>query len=308
MPAMDFPNSPAVGDTFGSSGTVWRWNGARWTSTIGPSGPRGIMAVKFGGTTDTNVAVGTAIPGLTTTSALNFKAGRKYRISANWNAGNHSAETVDHFETYSLRLDSSEVHTKSMTNRAPGSWFHIVNLEYIYEPTTDVSRVVSAFSQTQSYYVGSFNRQGILLVEDVTYEAGSAGNNIPAPIGGTWKRVAGLAIATGTWVTIPYDTEVVDTHGFLTPTSGTWTCPPDQGGIYTVSLNGAVGASVTLNILPSNAYSIASNQPDIATGWCNVSMTQKFAPGESFYTRVWQNSGSTSTPTNGFQLDVWRVA
>lgn len=30
MAALDFPDTPAVGDTYGSAGVTWRWDGARW--------------------------------------------------------------------------------------------------------------------------------------------------------------------------------------------------------------------------------------------------------------------------------------
>src|SRR6187402_3562156 len=44
MTALDFPDTPAVGQLYGSAGTVWRWDGARWASTSGASGARGRMA------------------------------------------------------------------------------------------------------------------------------------------------------------------------------------------------------------------------------------------------------------------------
>lgn len=30
MPAIDFPNSPTVGETFSASGKTWTWNGSIW--------------------------------------------------------------------------------------------------------------------------------------------------------------------------------------------------------------------------------------------------------------------------------------
>jgi hypothetical protein len=45
MPAIDFPNSPAVNDTFTVGSITWKWNGATWQSqgisVAGPTGPTG---------------------------------------------------------------------------------------------------------------------------------------------------------------------------------------------------------------------------------------------------------------------------
>jgi hypothetical protein len=45
--AIDFPNSPAVNDTFTSGSTTWTWDGAKWslvvTELTGPTGPTGAV-------------------------------------------------------------------------------------------------------------------------------------------------------------------------------------------------------------------------------------------------------------------------
>jgi hypothetical protein len=48
MSAIDFPNSPAVDDTFSAGANVWRWTGSVWqvvrvtpTGPTGPTGPQG---------------------------------------------------------------------------------------------------------------------------------------------------------------------------------------------------------------------------------------------------------------------------
>ena len=42
MPAIDFPNSPAVDDTFNAGGNVWRWTGTVWQVVrVTPTGPTG---------------------------------------------------------------------------------------------------------------------------------------------------------------------------------------------------------------------------------------------------------------------------
>ena len=43
MSAIDFPNSPAVDDTFNAGGNVWRWTGTVWQVVrVTPTGPTGI--------------------------------------------------------------------------------------------------------------------------------------------------------------------------------------------------------------------------------------------------------------------------
>ena len=45
MPAIDFPNSPTVGQFFIAADTTWEWTGTLWrgigTVTTGPAGPTG---------------------------------------------------------------------------------------------------------------------------------------------------------------------------------------------------------------------------------------------------------------------------
>lgn len=45
MSAIDFPNSPTIGDTFSAGGNVWQWTGSVWqvvrVTPTGPTGPQG---------------------------------------------------------------------------------------------------------------------------------------------------------------------------------------------------------------------------------------------------------------------------
>ena len=57
MPALDFPNSPAVNDTFSGAGKNWFYNGYAWTlvgvSTVGLGNSYnldgGVAATNYGG-------------------------------------------------------------------------------------------------------------------------------------------------------------------------------------------------------------------------------------------------------------------
>lgn len=43
MPAIDFPNSPALNEEFSAAGTTWVWDGSKWIikESLGPIGPTG---------------------------------------------------------------------------------------------------------------------------------------------------------------------------------------------------------------------------------------------------------------------------
>lgn len=45
MTAIDFPNSPTIGEQFTSGNTTWEWDGVSWntirTPVVGPTGPTG---------------------------------------------------------------------------------------------------------------------------------------------------------------------------------------------------------------------------------------------------------------------------
>lgn len=62
MPAIDFPNSPAVNDTFTVGDITWKWNGSTWqgqgTAIAGPAGAAGANGTN--GTNGTNGAPGPA--------------------------------------------------------------------------------------------------------------------------------------------------------------------------------------------------------------------------------------------------------
>jgi hypothetical protein len=175
MTALDFPDAPTQGQVFDR----WTYDGTKWMlAAVGSSEPLLFFSAN-GATTDNNLAAAEVIPGLTTGTPLSFKKGRKYLITANWAASNRSADTAPVIQTFGLRLDSTEVTAKSVTANAPGSWLHIVTLEHVYIPAQDEKKVVSAYSQTPSYYVGSFGRVGKLIVQEIPETEGGGGATPP---------------------------------------------------------------------------------------------------------------------------------
>lgn len=62
---IDFPNSPAVNDTFTNGFQTWKWNGSTWDLTtvqgpIGPTGPAGINIVNYTYSGTLSVTTGTS--------------------------------------------------------------------------------------------------------------------------------------------------------------------------------------------------------------------------------------------------------
>jgi hypothetical protein len=175
------PTTTRVGDTWfdTAEGRSFIWFDGRWVQfSPGGGGGSGEPLLFFsvgGATTDNDLAAGAIIPGLTTTAPLSFKKGRKYRITANWGASNRGADTAAAIQTFGLRVGGVEVVAKSVTANHPGSWLHIVTLEHIYVPAQDERKVIDAYSQTPSYYVGSYNRVGKLIVQEVAETEGGGG-------------------------------------------------------------------------------------------------------------------------------------
>ena len=54
MPLLNFPNNPAVGDTYSANGNTWQWDGERWkgltpsrTTPIGAQGFQGVQGLSL---------------------------------------------------------------------------------------------------------------------------------------------------------------------------------------------------------------------------------------------------------------------
>lgn len=201
--------------------------------------------------------------------------------------------------------------------RPPSNTF----LPRVYTPTSSASVAGEMYILTtgviQYYSISStsYTPSGWFSLNDISFSITPV-NAVPKysevptinPIGGIWRRTGALSIANTTYVTIPYDTEVVDTDGFLTTPSGTITIPAGLGGIYAITCSFGLGAVGLLNIIPPGALHILSGTPDVATGWVTASGTIRLNAGESFTTRVWIPSGGPLNPVNSGYLEMWKVA
>jgi len=176
MTKLDFPDTPVVGQVYGSSGTTWRWDGARWASTAGPKGARGIVAMGTMLGTSVAMAGNTSIP---VSNTINFTpvAGRLYRIRGCVRAilppvggtsgylkivSNNAAIYVNDTWNFTYSAYGNDTTELPFVGNGVPSTFR---LDYY----TSAAATVYADQQTSYFYI-----------EDVTYEAGSSGG-VPTP-------------------------------------------------------------------------------------------------------------------------------
>ena len=192
MAKLDFPDTPTVGQLYGSSGTVWRWDGARWASTAGASGAKGRVAYAQVTTPQGSITSEVAIAGLSVTWTAD--PARTYRISG-------------HGEMYSsIAGDTGALLVKNggtTLARSP-SYVGGVNNAVAVDPVV----VQSGLSGTQTRSLSAVRSGGtgtftlytdpafpaFILVEDITYEAGTSGQ--PGPGVGGPRGVVALAKVT----------------------------------------------------------------------------------------------------------------
>lgn len=146
-------------------------------------------------------------------------------------------------------------------------------------------------------------------VVDVLTDGSTARLLAPVRAGGSWSRTSGQSVGSGSQTTITWTTEAVDTHGYLTPTSGTVTIPAGMGGLYAITaqldaaaaLGGRCYGQVTA---AGRIYRVPFTSPgeDLVA----VSATLPLASGDTISVAVYHASGSTIAWTG--YLDVYRIS
>ena len=131
----------------------------------------------------------------------------------------------------------------------------------------------------------------------------------PGRAGGSWSRTSGQSVGSGSQTTITWTTEGLDTHGYLTPTSGTVTIPAGMGGLYAITaqldaaaaLGGRCYGQVTA---AGRIYRVPFTSP--GEDLVSVSATVPLAAGDTISVAVFHTSGSTIKWTG--YLDVYRIS
>lgn len=181
MSALDFPDSPAVGEIYGSAGVVWRWDGARWASTAGASGPRGALGFA---TLTTNVAV--AVGGVDLLQVpFTIIPGRTYKVTGHVYA---SSTVSGDLAGLSVVDGGGAQQQSSQETMTIAGHVYKLHLEWVFKGLVATNYLVklrgslSAGTGSMSISAGTAY-PGFLLVEDITYEAGSSA---PSSTPGAW--------------------------------------------------------------------------------------------------------------------------
>lgn len=124
-------------------------------------------------------------------------------------------------------------------------------------------------------------------------------------MGGTWRRAANQSIPSAAWTAIAWDTELADSHGFLTPTGTTVTIPAGGDGLYALTASAYTGLNATARLLITGVSDNFTGVPDPVTGCCCPAVTLPLVAGNTIQVQIYQSSGSAIN-TNG-RLELWRV-
>lgn len=172
MAALDFPDNPATGDLYGSSGTVWRWDGARWASTAGAAGARGLVAYSKITASQGSISALTDVVGLVCTWTASPE--RRYRLTFQTQAVANPAAMIN---CYITTAGGTAVQWRS----------HFLASNGVASQYMAASVVLTGLSGSQTYKVQVSPASGAVqitaavanpaefYVEDITYEAGSSG-------------------------------------------------------------------------------------------------------------------------------------
>ena len=144
---------------------------------------------------------------------------------------------------------------------------------------------------------------------DVLTDGSTARLLSPVRAGGSWSRTSGQSVGSGSETTITWTTETLDTHGYLSPTSGTVTIPAGMGGLYAISvaldaaaaLGGRCYAQITA---AGRIYRTPFTSP--GEDHVSVSATVPLASGDTISVAMYHASGSTIAFTGA--LDVYRAS
>ena len=128
----------------------------------------------------------------------------------------------------------------------------------------------------------------------------------PGRAGGSWSRTSGQSVGSGSQTTITWTTETLDTHGYLSPTSGTVTIPAGMGGLYAISVALDAGAA-----LGGRCYAQITAGGQIFRGPFTspgedrvaVAVTLPLAAGDTVSVAMYHASGSTISFTGALYVN-----
>lgn len=134
----------------------------------------------------------------------------------------------------------------------------------------------------------------------------------PGRAGITATRTSGQSIGSGSQTTITWTAETVDTHGYLTPTSGTITIPAGMGGLYAIGadVNGSNGTSgrsyLQLMIAGSRSATIRGPWTSAGEDQASIARALPLAAGDTVSVALYHATGSSLSWTG--TVDIWRIS
>lgn len=184
MAALDFPDSPTIGDIFGSSGVLWRWDGTRWASMSSTAGAKGVVCpIKYSTGQVSIVNNGTQYNAPAVAQSIPAKAGRTYRASAS--LGWTTTQQIADEGAFSACILFDGV-LKSFAPVSVTSQFGAVyssRVEYVWTQVADATIamtvngncVISPSGAANGLIWSSATMPWWSIVEDITMEIGSSG-------------------------------------------------------------------------------------------------------------------------------------
>jgi hypothetical protein len=193
MSAIDFPNSPAVDDTFSAGGNVWKWTGTVWqvvrVTPTGPTGPTGLTG-DTGPTGPTGATGDTGSSGVTGPTGATGPTGQPSAFLGTW-------DSVNEFLA---------IYQGGPTGLAPADWWAFVkdnsNPNKIYVVREDPNSATGWVIDDNEHFVLSTGPTGATGATGETGPSGATGptgeaSTVPGPTGPT-----GATGSPGTSVTI----------------------------------------------------------------------------------------------------------
>jgi hypothetical protein len=233
MAALDFPDTPAVGDIYGT----WRWDGFRWASTVGASGARGVVKnlTMPGGVINCPSNVTTTI---VQAQSVDFVAGRMYRITYTSRA---VAATPGGYINVHCRIDGT-AHGAEQWSHQPGNYSNL-HLAWVYIPPTTAARTVAISIAPSGITVGVYADvpPAFCIVEDITMEAGNtSGAGSPLKAHGQAKL---SALAMSSTVNIPFASNQSSNPSIIAFNNAGGTITVGRAGNYLVGISFAVNVT-----------------------------------------------------------------
>ena len=234
MAALDFPDSPIVGDTYGSSGTVWRWTGDRWASTSGIGGSRGIVA-RPGTLLNSMFPVSAnVVTAVTPAVSFTFKAGRTYRCTLKIRAIDTNPGGAGYRSVQLLFAGAAYGDYYTYVAAPYMGLLAEFLISYPVDTTTTVAWAMYAPMASTIHPNGNDS-----YIEDVTFEAGAAAAGVP----GAWTPFVPVVTASVTNPTLGTNPTILASYmmlgkmvtwrSYIAVTAGT---PNPGSGSYFVSL------------------------------------------------------------------------